>query len=251
MGTQIIARGVFAESFATKYAPPVRRGLLAWHFLNEGLEKAARNYAPGGPDAQVIGSPTASSIKVAFKGDSDYIQTVIPEPLGELTMIMVGRSTDTMADDDHRPMFAGTYTGSAALGGGTSFGAGLYTPDATKITFIRAKAEPGGASPTSALGSITVDPTDWNLIIGTAYADTGVNKLYGITNGATKSGDPSSKVAWPSSNAMRIGSGYGGRYKGLCDMAFFALYNVRLTDEEIGLISADIRRYMASKGIVV
>lgn len=248
MGTQIVAKNVNAESFALKYAAPVRRGLEAWHFLNTDLVKAARNYAPGKPNAKVIGEPTVQANFMQFKSLSNFLQTDVKESAA-MTIFAVVRCVDTMVDDAHKPMFLGTFRSMAADGSGETFGVSLYANGVTSLVGGASRGTSVADDTSSGAGLSGHDFTKFALIVQEVYAGPMQNRITNATAGVSATGS-SSAPRYPSAGVMRIGSGYH-QFSGAGEIAFAALYSVSLDADEIAAVVADIRRYMATRGVVV
>lgn len=248
MGTQIVAKGVSGESFALKYAAPVRRGLEAWHFLNTDLVKAARNYAPGKPNAKVIGEPIIQPNFMQFKSLSNFLQTQVMESAA-MTIFAVVRCFDTMADDAHKAMFLGTFRNDAAAGGGETFGVSMYTNNPTSLIGAASKGNTVDNDTASGAGLSNHDFSKFALVVQEVSAGTAPTRITNATTGVTVIGN-STLPRFPSVGLMRIGSGYH-QFAGTGEIAFAALYSESLTATEIAAVVADIRRYMETRGIVV
>lgn len=235
-----------AEAFAVKYLPPVLDGLEAWHFLNTSMEKAARNYAPGKPNALVVGSPSVQPNFVRFKSLANYLQTDLPEQAFETTII-VARSLDSLANDATRPMFCGTFR-SLAVSSSTrlSFGTSLYVAGPGNVTGAAARANgdnftSGGASITNAAVS------DWSMYVLTVGASQTV--VRDVTRGSSVT-STSTQARDVSAGTHRIGSGYL-QYAGEADMAYYGRYSRLLSALEIDATIANVRRYLSGRGISV
>lgn len=247
MGARIIAKGVNAEDYVSEYSALVTRGLEAIHFTNVNLAKAARNYAPGKAQGAAIGAPVPSADRIACVGQSDFIQTGIQEP-SQMTFLLAARSADANTSASTRPGFIGTYDGVAADGGAAdgfamffsgngqvAVNAGYGTTAADKV-FPRANLSAANAA-TWALYSVVISSA------GITFKDLTNNRS--VTQSAT-SGLPRR----PSTNKIRLGSLFRD-YTGKCDLAAMMLYSVVLTDDEQAQVAADMRGYLARKGITV
>lgn len=254
MGTRITAKGVYAEDYALEYSPPVRRGLEAWHFLNTSAAKGARNYAPGKPQARIVGTPGENAAFLQFKGERDFIQTEVAESAGH-TFFFVARSSDTLADIDTRPMFYGTYRSPAADGSGETFGVGawVHAPGQINQSGTRGNSNADDTSWGAALTNN--DVATWALYVGIVDPGMQPHRLMNKTKGTQAATVVPTMPRFLSTGRYRIGSGYGGTgytaYKGTCEMALWACYSQVLTGTEIDAVVANVRAYMARRGITV
>lgn len=247
MGVRIIAKDVDAEAFATEYSAPVRRGLEGIHFLNTSVQKAARNFAPGKPSGSVVGSPVAAADRLSTVGLVSFIQSAVAET-DSMTIFCVARSGDSNSSAATRPGFFGTYAGLAADGGaadglilffsGTGFisvNAGYGNTAADKV-FPRASLSSADAAKW-ALYVVMVSPT------GIVFRDMTNNRS--VTQNAT-SGLPRRR----SLNKFRLGSTFND-FAGTCDLSAWQAHSIILSEDEIATTVADLRAYVARKGIVV
>lgn len=237
-----------AEGFATKFLPPVSEGLLAWHFLNGSLEKAARNYAIGKPDASIVGAPTIGAGSVGFKGLANFLQTSIEE-VTTGTYYMIGKTTDTRADNAHNPMYFGTFQSPAASGGGNTFGVSMAWSSPSVISGFASRGT-STADDTSAAAQLTnLNPNTWALYcLRTPGVGQG-NVLTNLTTGAEAVG-PAGADRLRSTGRFRIGSGYQ-TYEGLCDMAHWSAFAGYHTTEQMAAVYKTLKPYAAKWGITV
>lgn len=244
--TRIIAASD-AEAFATKLLPPVSRGLLAMHLLNESLEKVARNYALGQPNGVVVGGPAIGADHLGVTGLSAFIQTQIEEPL-EGTYFVVARATSTMAADATKPMLFGTFQSPAAAGGGNTFGVSMVLTSQEQVAAYAGRGT-SVSNDTSAAPTLAVPNTrDWALY-AMQTPDAGGSRLVNLTHN-TESTFITPLPRFRSNGKFRIGSGYM-TFGGSADMALWSAYDRILTDEELSIQANWIRDYLRGRYITV
>lgn len=243
-----IIAAVSSEGTAKGFFPPVMHGLTAWHFLNTSPAKAVHNYAPrkqGG--AALIGSPVITENYAIFRGNADYLQTQVADAPVQ-TIFSVVRSTDTLVDDAHAPIFYGT----EAAG---SSGCSLYWRPAsnqlwhTGAHFTTAEG-PGQTGLPAFLNAANANIANWNIMVGVIRPT--FNTLMNATTGAVHNVAPSAFPRSPSTQPFRIGSDYTvAGASGEAHVALWGHYAVELTDAEITANISVIRAYMAGRGIAV
>lgn len=250
MGARLIAKGIDAEKYAFEYAAPVRRGLEGVFFLNDSLEKCARNYAPGKNDGVIVGTPTVNSQFMSGKSATSYIQTDIQET-EEMSFFVIARAMAIPAGNPvpaaDQPILLGNYMSGAWSGvvqwfsTQTSFSTngGYGNDDASNIN-LGAGVTPNDVSHWGLYGGrvrqVAVDTKNFTngLVMNRLSAPYGPRRLSG-------------SVGRP----LRVGSGYQTTQTGLWDMAAAFIYSVGLSDEEQATMVADIRAYAARRGLAV
>ena len=244
MGTEIIAKGVFAESFATEYAPVVGRGLQAIHFLNSSITKAAHNYARGGVDAQIAGTPAEAANRIGFKSLSNYLQSSVPES-EEMTIFAVIRSGDTLEDAAHSPVVCGSRQNN--IGGAQMF----FQPAAGNFQFLAdfwTDAAHTSALPrnVSLINVTEIDLSNWSLLVAQARVDR--VSIANMTTGASRESSIQSFGRRVPDSTFRIGSAWPTTtaYAGSVEMAFIQMHSAALSPTEISETATDIRRYLAT-----
>lgn len=253
MGTRITAKGVFAEDFALEYSPPVRRGLEAWHFLNTSAAKAARNYAPGKPQAQIVGTPGVNADYLAFKSTVNFIQTEVRESAGQ-TVFYVARSMDSMAGNDTKPMFYSTYQSPAVSGVGNTYGVSGYGNGVGVLVQSGARGNDLTNHTSAGVSIAGNDFAKWALYVGVVEPGLAPHRAINKTQGIASAGAMPTLPRLITSGKFRIGSCYTGAwapFAGTCEMALWACYSEVLTTPEIDAVVANIRAYMARRGITV
>lgn len=243
MGTAIIAKNSNAEnSGMRKFIPPVTRNLEAWHFLNNGVAKAATNYALDKPDAQVVGAPLEFPSYIQFKGLTNYLQTDVAESATSTTFSVI-RTKDTLVGADHTPAFYGNYRSGVAGGSylAVAVSGGALTKVASRFS------DPSQAAATSSpitLSAEAINLGGWSLIIDITRA--GFNAIQNATTGVIRERTDVTYGRSISPGKYLVGSAYeaSSMWKGTADMAMWAHYSTELTTSEIAAVVARIRAYM-------
>lgn len=247
MGVRIIAEDSDAESMATEYSSPVRRGLQEIHFLNTSQSKAAHNYAPDKKSGSIVGSPVVSADRMSAVGLVSFVQTATTET-SEMTAYIVAKTSDDGSANAKRPAFFGTFSGVAA-DGGLSYGVTFYLGAVDAIAF--------GASYGNSASDIRnirayIPPTNvksWALY--ELIVDASGVYMNDLTNNAKISAAPPAGLPRrPSTNKLRIGSAYND-LAGSCDVALFQSHSVVLTEIERTAVIADLRARALDRGITV
>lgn len=130
MGLMVINRDTTKRNpNPDRFGNPVQEGLQYSGVFNEHTANFLdRNYAPGLPDAIVTGTPVVNGDgkSVRFTSLSNFIQTNVDETKGvnqAITVLIVARTEDTLADNSTTPAFFGGFAGPPANGtGGTVYG---------------------------------------------------------------------------------------------------------------------------------
>lgn len=251
MGTAITAKNSNAENAGMrKFSPPVSRSLEAWHFLNEGVAKAATNYALDKPDAQIIGAPAEFAEYIQFKGLTNYLQTEVKESATSTTFSVI-RTKDTLVGEDHTPAFYGNYR-SGIVGGShlaVAVSGGLLTKVSSRFTDLAQTKV--SSSPVNLLAG-TINLGEWSLVVDITKG--GFNSIQNATTGAIRERTDVTYGRSISPEKYRVGSVYdaSSMWKGTADMALWAHYSTELTASEIASNVAVIRAYMLRRfGIAV
>ncbi len=240
----------------------VTRGLRGvWYPGVTAAKSIANRYSTGAGDASVVGSPTYASTYATLTSGTNYLQTPVAET-GSFTAMLVVRSGAAFAAAGTRPVF---------LGNNADGGIALYvsatsgSPQATLTLSARyttaAATDGAGGTPyidatatplTEAVTSIAVtDMSAWHLICVRVTAGTGrsINDLTRGVSGNTSL--TSTRLLGKSIPNLRLGNGGRSDYLGTQDMAAAVLANVAWTDAEMNSVAAQIRSFMAGRGITI
>lgn len=248
MGLQIINKDIDIENTARAFGGGVRRGLEARHFCNHSVEKAARNYAPGKPDATIFGEPTlgGGGSYLQCKSLSHFLQSQWQEPFGG-TVLIVCRTLDTAADNSTRPCFLGTSNSLPLLSDGAAI-SGFDLPRLSSSNTIAFRATRGDdVSNNSHSALIAWTPGTWTAFVCTAPAGVGQNTILNATTNTTVvSSTPADAPRFPSRAVMRWGSGYTA-LAGTNEIMMVFGWSVVLSSGEIATELALARAYALRK----
>ncbi|CAN7267962.1 hypothetical protein [Caballeronia sp. LjRoot31] len=258
MTLALVSPGASFEASNIGFIPPIAdASLKLWHFFGSAAGPLGKNLVVGAPDSVVVGSPVLSPRYASFKGVTNYLQTPVSQT-GDFTIIAVMRSTDTFADDSHRPMFISNYGGTRLNDTVPCVGVSLYvdmTPSAAPVGHLEGMSgiydgTPGGASQTG-FGQLTIaDMTQWRCVVVSKIGATRI--LYDLTGNASNSWfQPANMLDDISSAKFRIGSSWGQQFKGICDMAMAALYSRGMTLAEVTTLYTFLKQFYARRNIAI
>ena len=242
------------EANAIGFIPPVTRGLVGFFLHGSAAGPLGKNYAPGGADAAVVGSPVLSARSVRFKSLTNYLQTNLPQT-ADLTFLTVAKSTDTLVAGTNAtcPMFISNYSGPrSADTTKTSYGASLFllgvAAGAPAANLRGGYAAYDGASGATNSASAQLALADASQFAMLAFTKSGTaRKVYNKTAGTSATYDAGALVNDIATTLFRIGSGYAD-YAGLSDIAMTAVYNVGLTDAEVETMYQFQKAFYARNG---
>jgi hypothetical protein len=248
MGIKLIADGTVAP-WTSKVVPPVTRGLEAWFTFDTDTSRFGFNRAIGKENAVLVGAPTAFPTHGRFKGLSNYLQTPIVET-DEQTLIVVGKLVTTPVDNATSALLVGNYIGTSVTPGltGAAAGVSIYFPTASLTAQVGRSNGSGGIAGDIVAMSAMTPATSW-AIRALRTKSGQVTKLYDLTANITKEG-VSTASRGLSNTKFRVGSGTSG-LSGESDISAAAIYSKCLTDEEIELVAAVMRKRMARLGVTV
>ena len=253
MGLILKAAGANFEANAVSYIPPVADGLLYWGFLNDSIEKLGRNFAPGGGPLSVVGAPIMDA-KGAVLSASNYVQLPVQQT-PSLTIIVVGHplSSDTPG------MLCTNYstTRPGGLAGITS-GVSLYTATDAAGKF-RAIANVSSFSGVSGAATLTNQATIFGLeltkpafLAMTFDATEKIVRLRNLATGLETVAPVFTQAIDIGVAPFRVGAAVVANYSSSPrNMHFSAYYNRKLSNEELGIIYARVKAYLATRGVVV
>lgn len=249
MGVQLVARNTTAPWY-TKVAPPVTRGLEGWFTLDTDVQRFVFNRAPGKADAVIVGAPSAFAGYGRFKGNLNYLQTQIADS-DEVTIIVVARATAPLVAGVDATMLVGAHSGPIATPGytGSASGANIFLdhPTLFKGTATRNDGS-GSTTATASVSGTGTSTTTWAL--RSIRAKSGApNVLVDHTAGVTVAGTNTNQRVL-TTNKYRIGSATAG-FPSESDVSFVAIHSAQLTDSELALQIAVVRKRMARLGITV
>jgi len=214
---------------------PVTTGLEGAYLFGDGAGQFSRNYAPGKPNATVIGSPSSGSGYGVFS-ENGYLDTGISET-ADMTIITVAR--DSTGFVDPVPGYVGNNFSIA------SGGVAIYIGSPTTLR--------GNAIKNGAVDYVNVsgDPAVFTaqcLRARSAAASSFTN----MTSGSTaSSANTTGTRTVDSSNKIWIGRLPANTFKGINDQVLTLIYSRAISDAELNQIATWLRSYCASKGISV
>ncbi len=256
MGLVLKATGANFEEGAVSFIPPVERGLVYWGFPNDSLEKAARNYAPGGAPAAVVGSPTLSA-KGAVMSGGNYVRTAVTQT-PSITLIAVGHP---VGDGAELGMFISNYSGARPSGlSGNSYGASIYcaADDANAGVYeVRAgvasfSGVSGAASVLNSVSLAGLDITKPAFLAMSFDATEAVVRAYNFTTGVSGQRAPITDKLDIGTPPFYVGAtpsvSWTNRPK---NIHFSAIYDRKLNEEELRLIYERIKSYLAPRNVSI
>jgi hypothetical protein len=239
-----------ASLLSIGFEAAVANGLLGLWFFNRGLE-SRRNLAIGGVDASVIGAPSNQGAFLRFKGGANFFQTDVSDSEA-FSIIAAVKSTDTMADPAHSPMFVSNF-GSGSVGGGNAGTAGASIYSASNPTIMKSTASRYADGTNTAVSSASRDLAatlaSWNLVAARARADR--TQADNLTSGAAAANNYTTQARVVGAGKFRIGGSFSADWTGTADVAAVALYNRFITDSELISLTAQFRTALAHLGISV
>ncbi|MCG3808947.1 hypothetical protein I3252_05540 [Psychrobacter sp. Ps4] len=238
MGINVIAKNITAEDTAVYYSTQVNQGLEGLFFTTGNKTRLAKNYAKDKADATVIGSPAITEQSTKFKSLVNYVQTEIKTtPL--MTILFVAKSDSQTAASADRGVFISEYDNPQAIKGlhvGTT---------ANSVSVFYPKAD-------GTLGSLVVAVTHSTAnykLYALRLSATSVD-LSCITDNISNAATVSTAERAVAGRKLRIGSD-ASSFSGNSDITATRIHSVALSDSELSIAADDLRRYAASKGVVV
>jgi len=244
------------ESEAVEYIPPVEDGLLYWGFPNGSLANFSKNFAPDGAQVAVVGSPVVDN-KGAIVDGSNYINTGLTQGRA-FTWIVVGHP---VTDGAEVGMFMSNYSGGRPNGlGGVSFGASLYcgfndeNPGVFEVraSVARFTGVSGSGSGLNYVSLPSLDITKPAFLAMTFDESDKIVKAYNLATGASGERPPIADQVDRAVTPIYIGATPNTTWVNNPRRIYFAaMYNRRLSPEELQLIYQCVKPYLATHGVVV
>lgn len=211
---------------------PVVAGLSGAYLFGEGGSMLGYNYAPGMPDAVVVGAPAIGAGFASF-GPDGYLQTAVAET-ADMTFFSVGRS---LGADGLAPL-VGNF--------GSSIGLIMYLDVAGRLAIGNAqRTAAGGAN----LGG-EVNIAKFQIYGFRAPAAAASTQKNYSRNATAVSSNATARVV-SSVGPLRVGRSYSPLASQINDQVLALVYSRALTDSEMDSVAAWARKYCASKGINV
>lgn len=256
MGLVLTVDDANFEEVDLPYYPPVEDGLVYWGFLNDSQERLQKNYAPNGAPVQVVGAPPVDS-RGAVLDDNHYINTGIVQP-PSMTLIAVG---NPVSDGKEVGMFISNYSGGRPNGlAGTSFGVSLFCGfnDAVpggfeaRASVARFTGESGSGSGLNYVSLPNLDITKPAFLAMTFDETEKVVRAYNLSTGASgarpKIADFTDVAVTPFYVGNCPNAAWDNQPK---NIYFAAIYNRKLSEDELKLIYSMLKGYFADRGVIV
>ena len=249
MATNLVLTGVDGGSNIIGFIPPILSGLVGWWWPGVDQATSIKNWAPGGVDASVGGSPTYTTTYANLKSMTNYLQTSVPDT-ASLTAIVVSKCPDTMADNAHRPILIGCQSVDAGNAGAT-IGFQVYVASTTGVpqANITMGAGYNTGSVVQQVGP-TLTPPDFSvfkMIVGVVNSAGATRVLKNPSNGTSASLASTGTRVPHSVNRLRIGSSHAAGITGLNDCCHAAIYNRALSDPEITTHYTFVKGWLQAK----
>lgn len=216
------------------FSIPVLDGLEGAYLFADGAAQISRNYAPGKPDAKIIGSPVAEATCVNFN-DAAYLNTGIAE-VADMTLVAVCRDN---SDLKILPGFIGNNLSIAA--GGIA----ISTYSATQLRGTNVK--PSGTVESIGLAA------DAAQFAAVAYRpkSSAQSLMTNLGTGVTATGASSAARVVDAANPIWIGRIPSNAFKGPNKAVLALVYSRAVTDAELVKITAWVKEYCTSKGVTI
>ncbi len=253
MGTNILVPGADFSASAVGFNAAVESGLKGLWFFNRGVRASAKNLALGGVDAEAFGTPSDQGAFLRFKGGQSFFQTAVADTEA-LTHIVAIKSTDTMADEAHSPMYLSNFGSGSKAGyvASSLSGASIYNPQSSTLATMSGSRYTDGTNTaiTSAGASIAVtSAANWSLLASRIRSDR--SQRDNLTTVTAAAANFASQARVLAAGDFRIGSSYSLSWQGQCDIAAVAMYDRYITDAELSTMATQIRNVLAHLGITV
>ncbi|WP_158966271.1 hypothetical protein [Chachezhania sediminis] len=236
-----VPSGLDIESVADGYEADISANLVYANFFNASA-KLKRNLVDGGSLATVVGAPPVAG-EFAEVGQSNYINTNIPSPAGDFTLILAAKPTDNDQTGWHI----------SSRNAAEETGIWLYRADfAPDRLTAGAYTDNGGVIASDTL----VGPTGV-LTEGVPFcaalrynATTRVRRLTMLTAGSETT-DTLAYAMPVSADNLLIGRSIDGTSSGGTGVAAAFIYDAELDDTDLATQYAQIKAAMAVVGITV
>lgn len=212
---------------------PVTAGLRGSYFMGNGLSLAHRNWARGGSDGVIVGSPLERDGYLTFTGPDGYLQTDVPETIEQTLLVIARRPVDGSVS------YIGNY------GGGTVYGVTLYSSPGAAALMNSTSLRDTGAGGIGVAGTVT----DWGLYVLTVPA-VGRTRIDDATEDKANLAATGTRVV-SGPGPYRVGWAYTPSFAGQCGIAQAAIWDRALSDAERVQVIAWARSYAAGRGLIV
>jgi hypothetical protein len=255
MGTSIFIPGT-ADFDGALYNPPRKSGLLGFYVfgsLNSLIAPSLLNHVNGRHDLTQIGF-TSSAIFNKFirpKGGSRMLRTNAPQ---SSTLLLVTRTTDSLADTANRPAIASTTLVETTSAGPAAGGVTVFTHSiSNRLTAEISINTDGTRTDPFITVPAPVVPYDWTLwALNEIKATPTELILTDHTREVSVTTGPLTGVVEPPRTWM-LGSSYAADFRqGQCDFAVAAILSNSISDADKAEVIAFIRAVVGDRlGVIV
>lgn len=252
MSIDLIAKGQDFSALNMGYVPEVPGGLQYLNFFGGGVARDARNLADGS-DLELMGSPSHDVASTTFTPNLAYVRTRTVQPL-ETTILLCARLADVAS------MLLGTYHGARATGDGFAAARGLnvWTSPGTvgdglvgEVALVAGSTSGvAGAASANFSTALPLVPVGWAFLsfsISAAMSTAAKNHTTGasVTNASAQTLDRNTHPFHIGGTPVAAG------FPASNEIAFAAIYNRVLSVDEKDAMYRSVKRFVASKSIVV
>lgn len=219
---------------ALQYVPPILSGLLGWYFLGDDLAASQKNWAPGGGDLTVTGSPVYGAGYATLSG-TNYFDTGYVDP-AEFTLLAVAKGTNTTSA--YVSSFLNSSSEYAMINAGATnlFRAGGYFGAA------------GNFQRTSV--NTYSDLNRFEFIAGTGENAPQQLSFYWPRVAEVTAGSAPANARTSGVRNILLGRAHG-TFLVASDMAFAGVYSRALSEAEISSIYSHLQTVMGARGISI
>ncbi|MDR6431309.1 hypothetical protein [Brucella pseudogrignonensis] len=239
-----------ASAYSKKMLSSQQPGLILLGVFDTSEGKATNNFSLSGADEtwEVVGTPTIGLTGTEFKARSNFLQTEVQEPAGDLTVMCVGRALHTRDEilaggGAFQPLMVGSY---AAVSGQYSGIAAGFSASTGNFSVARAIRRTDGSTVmlTANMGN-TINYTTWHLFAMRFNTATRTVVMDAITHGVKTTNvesDTGAVAVRGTDPRIRIGSGYTSQ-SGPSAISQVRMWNRYLSDAALAEVAAEMRLY--------
>jgi hypothetical protein len=232
MSVRIIVPGAYQAGKG--WLPKNRAGLVGCFVLGDSISDGVKNWA-GGPDATVVGAPTASTGYLRLS-QAAYMQTSVPETQ-DMTIITVSR-------------YPNTWSGAALVCSNYDSpidGVASYYSAANLFRF--------GARSTTGFNTVSsgaYDISKWKFFAGRCSGASSVAAtLRRYDPGPNNDNNTIASPRQQNGKSLRIGAGYQSLSSAQIDVSLVLVYSRALSDDECDAVRTDVSPLLAARDITL
>lgn len=257
MGILIRVKDASFESKSIGFAPAVTRGLAYWNYFGNSEDRLLRNLAPNGAKSGKVGDPVLSDA-YARLSKTGYITTQAKQSADQ-TMIAIFRPTSEATAN----IISNNATTRVPPLTGPTFGASLWCTvgtigDNAVHAFYNQNVFNGlsghNGQTTCAAGSAALALNQWHPVAGRFNSATATASIKHLQTNEIVSKAAVAPDNIPDVGVLPFGIGHGysdGLGTASKDVAFVAIYNAYLSDEEVNLVYEQAKLFLARRGIIL